>query len=110
MSVYEFSLANLPHLDEGRLALAFQQAITRAVADCEDRPGEGKGRSIALVAEIVPVMFDNHLDTVNVSFQVKESLPTRKSKTYNMGVRKGGKLVFNDLSDDNIHQRTIDEE
>jgi hypothetical protein len=36
-------------------------------------------------------------------------VPARRTKTYSCGYRRGGQLVFNDLSDDNINQRTLDE-
>ena len=53
---------------------------------------------------------DEHgqLDSVSGKFHVTSSVPKRRSKAYSFGFRKGGRLVFNDLSEDNIHQGTIE--
>ncbi len=116
MALHELSLDSLLALDGGRVAVAWQQALLRAVADCEDRPAEEKPRVINLQAEIVPVTDENDVhivDSVSIKFQIKETIPTRKSKLYSFGIRKKRdqlQLVFNDLSDDDINQRTIDQQ
>lgn len=108
--IHELNLENLLELDGGRVAAAFQLGLKRASLDCDDRPGESKARIVSLQCEITPIVGeDGYLEDVNVKFQVTDKVPTRKSRTYSMGFRKGGSLVFNDLSDDNINQATIDE-
>lgn len=110
MSIHEFSLKSLPSLDGGRVVEAFNQAVKRAVADCQDRPGEMKARTVTLQLDIVPVVDeDGMLGTVRGAFQIKESIPTRKSRVYDFQPRRGGMLVFNDLSDDASQQRTLDQ-
>jgi len=110
MAVHELTLSQLDSLDDGRIVVAWQQALKRAVADCEDRPAVGEARKIVLQTEIVPRLDeDGRLSTVGVQFQIKDSAPVRKTKKYDMQPRRGKQLVFNDLSDDNVQQRTLDE-
>jgi hypothetical protein len=40
---------------------------------------------------------------------VSSSVPKRKTKPISFGGRKGGMLVFNDLSEDDFRQKTIDD-
>jgi hypothetical protein len=109
--LHELKLENLTHLDGGRIVEALQQALKRAALDCEDRPGESKTRVVNLQFEFAPrIDSDGVFDTVDMKAQVKETFPTRKSRKYNLGYRKGGMLTFNDLSDENFHQKSIDEE
>lgn len=112
--IHEFSLPTLIELDGGRVPEAWNQAVQRCAADCEDRPALKKARKVTLELELIPVFSqDGHvLDSIDASFKVKDSAPLRETKKYNLALRKkAGKhqLVFNDMSDDNIHQRTIDE-
>jgi hypothetical protein len=110
MTVHELSLETLGHLDDGRVQEAWRQAVRRAVADCEDRPGVLEARKVMLQFEIYPLMGeDGSVATIKGGFQVKDSIPTRKSKVYEFQPRGGLKLAFNDLSDDNVQQRTLDE-
>ena len=113
MAVHQLSIPSLAELDEGRLNVAWQQALKRAAMDCEDRPGEEKARTVTLQCELLPVLAadgSGQLESVKVTFQVADKAPPRKTKKYDMGLRRGGVLVFNDLSTDDIHQKTIDEE
>jgi hypothetical protein len=49
MALHFLTLAALKDLDGGRVYEAFDQAkARRAVADCEDRPSEERGRAITL--------------------------------------------------------------
>lgn len=108
MTVFEFKLENLKELDNGKAAVAFNQAIKRAVDDIEDRPGTKKPRSVALQIALVPTV-DPKGDLYDVKVQVKvvESVPKRESQVYSMAPRKGGMLVFNELSLEDSHQKTF---
>lgn len=112
MAVHELTLqALMEDLDSGRIHEAFAAELRRVVLDCDDRPADGKARKVLLQLDVVPVIDDQgNLDSVKGAFQIKSTVPQRRSKVYSFGVREGGKLVFNDLSEDNINQRTIDEE
>lgn len=110
MSLHQFSLKTLMALDGGRVVEAWDQAVKRCVSDCEDRPGVKKARKVTLELHLEPICEQGSLDSVDGNFKVTDSAPKRETKTYNFGVRRGQMLVFNDLSDDNIHQKTIDED
>ena len=109
----EFRIESLTELDGGRVVEAWNQALKRAIADCEDRPGVTDTRKVMLQLELSPSLDeDGNVESVKGQFQIKDSVPTRKTKKYDFEPRfqDGAKvLVFNDLSDDNVHQRTLDE-
>lgn len=108
---HEFNLENLGKLDGGRVAIAWQQALERIAADCSDRPGVGKARKLSLELDVKPDCDENGFcDTISVAFSVKESMPSRQSKPYELGVRqKAGKfqMVFSELSEDDVDQTTL---
>jgi hypothetical protein len=113
--IHELNLQTLMEgLDNGRVGTAFQQQLRRVIADCQDRPGDDKERRVILEFKCVPICDDDGgLDEVKGKFHVTSTVPKLRSKSYSFGVRKSQKgpmLIFNDLSDDNIHQKTIDEE
>ena len=99
-------------LDGGRIGIAFQHELKRVVADCEDRPADTKPRTVTLTMQIVPVPTTDGtvvtLDSIAAKFQVASSVPKRRSKQYSFGARSGGQLVFNDMSEENVNQRTFD--
>lgn len=111
MPMQQLSLATLKDLDDGRVAVAFLHELTRIVQDCEDRPGDKKSRKVLLQGEVTPIMFeDGTLDSVKVEFQIKSSVPTRKSKTYTMAVRKGQRgamLVFSSENPEDHRQKSL---
>lgn len=112
MSVRLLNLQSLAELDLGKGAEAFQVLLKRAVEDCMDRPGDKTARKVALEIHIVPVM-EQGGDCTEVSAEIHctARVPTYRTKPYSMGVRKGGMLVFNPDSPDNINQTTfIDED
>lgn len=104
----KFSLSTLATMDGGRISTAFEQALNRLRYDCEDRPAiEGK-RIVTLSVTMEPVPDDDgSLGSVDVSFALNEKLPKRASKSYNMQAVAGG-LLFNELSPDEVKQRTLD--
>lgn len=110
MGVLEkFTLGSLSTMDGERIAIAFEQALKRVVQDCDDRPGEKKERTVTLTLAVKPVLdADGMCEDCNVQVAVTDSVPKRKSKIYNMTVRKGGCLVYNDDSLDNVDQETMD--
>lgn len=108
--IHEFKLSTIANIDGGRVEEALNQAIKRVIADLEDRPGVTEARKVNMQIEFSPVTDeDGMVETAKVAFQIKDSIPTRKSKFVDMQIRKGQRLAFNDLSEDNIDQRTLDE-
>lgn len=109
----ELSLEKLADLDDGRVLIAWEHALNRVMLDCEDRPGAGV-RKVTLELTLTPVCDDNgYMVTVEGKFVVKDTIPPRKTVPYDLVMRKsstGGRcLMFNDMSDDNALQRTLDE-
>jgi hypothetical protein len=108
MALEKFTLGTLAEMDNGRIKTAFEQALDRCRFDCEDRPSVEGARKIVLTVTMEPIPTDaGELDTVDVSFDLQERLPKRGSKTYNMQAVAGG-LLFNELSPDEVRQKTLD--
>lgn len=109
MAIERFNLGSLSALDGGRVREAFEQALKRCEADCKDRPALKDPRRVSLTATITPVVGDDgNLESCDVQFQIVDSIPKRKSKVYNMKSTASG-LLFNELSPEDINQRTLDE-
>ncbi len=108
MPLHVVKLEELKDLDGGRVTEAFAQAVRRAVADCEDRPGETKARTVTLQLEMEPLQDEvGHCASIVAAFQIKDNLPTRKSKKYSFGIRRdsrGSQLVFSDEDPSNVDQ------
>ena len=111
MPVQPLNLRTLAELDLGKGAEAFQRLLKRAVEDCMDRPGDKTARKVALEIHIVPIM-EQGGDCTEVAAEIHctAKVPTYRTKPYSMGVRKGGHLVFNPDSPDNINQSTFIDE
>lgn len=97
MAVKELQLATLADLDGGKIAVAWQQALKRLIADCEDRPGEYAARELTLTLSITPVMDRAGMcEEVGIQGVVTAKAPKLKSKVYAMGVRRDQRLAFSD--------------
>ncbi len=111
MSFQLFALDALKKLDGGRVAEAFEQATARCTKDCEDRPNEEKPRKIILEMQMIPVPDTQGQQvtcaSVRAAFQIKEVIPTRKSKIYNLGLKHDGRLFYSDEDATNLQQTTI---
>ena len=108
MGLEKFSLKSLSTIDGERIAIAFEQALRRVVQDCEDRPGDSTARTVTLTLAVKPRLdVEGICDDCNIQVAVTDSVPKRKSKVYNMSVRKGGHLLYNDDSLDNAKQGTF---
>ncbi len=108
MGLQNFNLESLSTIDGGRIKEAFEQLVKRCEGDCKDRPALTTARTIGLVVKFEPVPNDfGDLDSVNVTFDIKESLPKRSSKPYNMRAVPGG-LLFNEMSPEDVDQGTLE--
>jgi hypothetical protein len=108
MGLQKFDMETLTELDGGRIRTAFEQAMKRLEHDCKDRPNVKAARKLELVITMTPLPDDaGDLDSVDVKFRVKDSVPKRESKAYNMRAVPGG-LLFNELSPDDVRQQTLD--
>lgn len=101
--IRELTLNQLVALDGGRVTEAWQQALGRALDDCDDRPGVDKPRTVTLTFALVPTMDEQgRVESVAGQFDVKDSLPKRSTKAYQFSPRKrAGKtvLTFDDAAE-----------
>lgn len=106
----ELTLETIKDVADGKVEAALLYHIKRAAEDCLDRPGSKAARTIKLVMKIKPVIDSDGLcESANVEFEIDSSVPKHVSRPVNCNVRKGGKLAFNDMSEDDAKQMTIDE-
>jgi hypothetical protein len=108
MAIEKFRLESLATIDGGRIKEAFEQAFARLVADCHDRPDLKAARKLGLIVIVEPISDGGTLNSIDVNFEMKDSLPKRESRSYNMALDQGGHVVFNELSPEEIRQRTLD--
>lgn len=110
MALEKLSLESLARIDSNRIGIAFANALRRCEDDCRERPNNAKARKVSIEVELCPIVEEgaNELDRVEVSFKIKDSLPTRSSKSFAMEATEDG-LVFNESSPDNPRQRTLDD-
>jgi hypothetical protein len=107
--IKQFGFSELAELDGGRVRIAMDQLLKMAALDCEDRPGEKKARKLTLQLELKPVLDqDGMCEDVKCTVQMKSSLPTRKTREYGFGLRRGGMLTFNPEAPDAHDQGTFD--
>ena len=113
--IRDVTLANIGEMSGGAVAAQFQRHLARAFADCEDRPGDKTARKLVLEVEIVPVL--EQLDdagmpaviNADVSCKIKSKLPDHVSKPTECQIKQDHRAIFNDMSEGNVSQKTIDE-
>jgi hypothetical protein len=99
----ELSLDNLTDLDDGKVQLMFAMELKRALLDCLNRPGEGKARKVSLICAVVPEADEaGNCEGVRVSFDVKSTLPARKTLQYPMGITKAGQAWFSKEEEEDV--------
>lgn len=113
MSQHRFlveGLSALAAMDGGRIDEAFKLHMRRAILDCDDRPFEEKARKLTLQIEVKPIARQDGAATdVEIVVQAKSSVPNHVSQAVSARVLHGGDAWFNDLSQGNPDQLTIDE-
>lgn len=104
----QLTLAQVAEIDDGRIAAAFAQALKRVAQDCDDRPGDDRPRKIVLEMAFMPVLSEDGIcDSVKSQCQIKDTIPTRKSRVYDFGLRKGGLFSYQPMALDNHRQATM---
>lgn len=95
MERMELTLEHLADLDEGKVQLMFAAELKRALLDCLNRPTEKKVRKVSLLVEIKPQCDqEGNCENVNIGFDVKASIPARRTKVYELGITNGGQAFF----------------
>jgi hypothetical protein len=106
----EFDMSKLGEIDEGRPLMMIQKAIKSATQDCVNRPGLSKTRKINITLELTPICSEDGVcEEVDVEVVSSASIPKSRSKPVNMRPHVRGSLLFNNQSQDDVHQHTIDE-
>lgn len=110
MSLVQFDIASLAQIDEGRISEALAQAMRRVESDLRDRPGHKGKRKVVLEIVYEPGPSDsNDLESVDVTFNVKETMPKRESRAYNMIAARHG-LMFNENVPEDAKQTSLVDE
>jgi hypothetical protein len=110
MAYEKFSMLTLLGIDGGRIREAFDLTLATCEQDMADRPGVKAARKVTLTITLTPDPDEEgDLCGASVGFDVKASLPKRKSRDYSMRAEKNRGLWFNDHAPENPLQRTIDE-
>lgn len=95
-------------MDNGRIGAALNIALKRIAEDLDDRPGDNRERKVTLEITAKPECApDGLIEGAKVQVQVKDAIPTRKSRVYDVGVRKGGMMVYQEMSPDNHLQSPL---
>lgn len=109
------SIETLGDIDEGRIKAAVDLHLKKLTSDCIDRPGCKTARKLKLELYVTPQidLDTGQCDDVNIEFDIGSKVPNHRSRPVNCKVRKTAKgplLQFNDLSEENVNQRTLDEQ
>jgi hypothetical protein len=116
VGLFYFDLATLQTLDNGRPATAFRRAVEDAANDMIDRPKEERPRKVLLELTLVPIAKED--PNVNGKFiacgstaeiTIKSSIPNRRTRPYNFGMDRNGRLFFSEESPTNVAQTTFDD-
>lgn len=103
-------MAAIGAIGGGQIAAAVGTLMRRVITDCDDRPYEEKPRKLVIEVAMAPVVRQDGATTdIEITGCVKTSVPTHKSDPVSARLVVGGDAWFNDLSEDNPDQRTIDE-
>jgi hypothetical protein len=111
MALREFKLKDLGQIQGGALQIAFDRLVRAAVDDCDDRPAVQTARTVTLKMSLKPVACEKDLESVSVKFTLDDNLPKRETREVEMEARYVDgklKLVFNDLTETDPQQTTID--
>ncbi len=100
----ELSLATIRRIDLGKVAMAFDIELARAVADIHDRPGLDRARSVVLQVDMEP---GDEEGIVHVGFQVKGRVPQKQTRPYSMVMVGENALRFNAESPEDPRQMTM---
>lgn len=101
----EFDLETLRQLGGGAVFNQIARLIQQCVDDCEKRPGEKRARKVMINLELSPKSHEEPgieedsvrllADGIDLVIKCDNKLPNRKSMSFDCGIAKGGKLLFN---------------
>lgn len=96
--LHELKLETLKDAASGTVDEAFQTHIKRVAEDCYDRPGSKAVRTVTLLVKLTPIVDEKGLcESVKTEVEIASAIPKHISRPIPCGLRKGGKLVFDDM-------------
>ncbi len=103
------TLQTIGQIDNGKVALAVNQALRMCTLDVEDRPGDSGKRKVQLTIELTPRLARDNaaLEYVVPRFRVKATVPERTSREYPMRYDGQGRLYFVPESPNDPDQRAF---
>ena len=116
MGLSFFDLGTLQTLDNGKPAIAFRRAVEDASNDMIDRPKEDRPRKVILELSLTPIAQED--PNVNGKFiacgstaeiTIKSNIPNRRTRPYNFGLDRNGRLFFSEESPTNVNQTTFED-
>ncbi len=111
MNVRIKTLADLEKFEAGVVARTFERDLKVLLGDLHDRAGLDKVRSLNLKLDLKPLADDaGKLAEVRVDITISITQPASKTRTVSAKVIGSSSIVYDDLSPDNVHQFSIDNE
>lgn len=110
MAKMKLNLESLNQLGNGVLSVAFERDMAWCIRDCVDRASDERPRKLVLEVAIVPdAEEDGVCSDVSMEFEIRSSIPSRRSRKYNVAVSANGAAMINPLSPGGANQGTLDE-
>ena len=104
----QLSLEAICGMDNGRIRAAFDNELAACLADCGNRPGDGKTRKLVLMIEMKPKeIAGGELETIISDLHIKSSLPPRRATGYTMRIDKQNRAFFSDETPENPDQMAL---
>lgn len=108
MSLTQVTLATLPDLEDGKIAVAFDRLLQAAADDCDKRPGDPKPRVVTIKVAVTPAPYpDGTCDKTTTEVEITGKNPPMRSQPISMRLHKGGRLSVNLDSPDDVNQTTM---
>lgn len=103
------TLSTIAEVDKGKVALAFNQVLKKALDDVEDRPADSTRRTVNLQVVLTPKLDDDSgvLDVVHTEFRITSKIPAKQTIAYPMLPMGKGRLSFQPLSPLDPRQGTL---
>jgi hypothetical protein len=105
-----FGFSSLATIDNGKIELAFNQLCKEVAKDLAERPHDKTARKVTVVIEFKPDPDEQGVgDRANFDVSLHANVPKRRTRTFAVGVKPSGAMLFNPDAPDDPHQGTLDE-